>query len=144
ENIKPENIYPQFTEVIRHYADYHNIPLENDLMKIEGSQYVPSKSRIIITDQWASHPSHVERERHLLSLNIKSEIHNEPAWSVFRNPEELQKLMTEKVYAPVKFKSAPLLLDRQAFVAKYISELQVNQYDAKYRGYYDRRNISLF
>jgi len=130
---------------MRHYAGLHGVPFQQGLLRNEGEMSEQSgKSRLIIKDQWASHPSTEERVRLLRGLNVKSGLFDAPAWIVFRNPEELQKQMTEKVYASVKFNHAPALIDRNAFVEKYVKEAGENNYDPRFKGFYDARNITSF
>lgn len=146
ENLKPDNLYSQHAEVMKYFGDYYQIPFEHGLLQLSNNTSVLTggKSRLVIADQWASHPSREERERHLLSLGIQSEIMNEPAWIIFNDPERLQIQMTEKVFENIKFEGTPIVLDTKLFAGKYGAEAEKNNYAKAYKGFYDNRNPSVF
>ena len=142
---KPDNVYPQHTEIMKHFGEYHKIPLEYGLLKIDQDSFAGApKSRLVIKNQWASHPSTDEREKHLRSLNIPAEVYHDSAWTIFRNIEELQKRMTEKIYEKVKFEKPPVILDYAAFTRKYSKGIEEDSLDKAYQGYYDNRHVSVF
>lgn len=145
DNLKPDNIYPQHTEVMKYFGEHYKIPFEHDSLQINNnSPFGQNKSRLVIKDQWASHPSVEERERHLLSLGINSEMIHQSAWILFRDPERIQRQMTEKIFAHVNFEKTPELLDKKKFAEKYKADTEKNNYANAYKGFYDSRNPSLF
>jgi Zn-dependent protease with chaperone function len=145
ENYKSENIYPQHTEVMQHFATDFNIPVKSGFMQLtEAKLYFFEQSRLVIKDQWASHPSTRDRIKHLAGLNIKSETINVPAWSIFNNAEGLQQQITNKIYAHVKYDKEPQIIDSTAFRSKYYDEVNKNTYNKAYCGFYDGREILEF
>lgn len=144
-HLKPDNIYPQHSEVMNHFAEHFNIPVAYGLLQMNAkSLALFNRSRIVVEDQWASHPSNEDREHHLRSLNIESETFHQSAWAIFKDAEELQKRMTEKIYEDVEFKQAPDLLTMPSFREKYLKEVEESTFQPAYQGYYDDHNVTPF
>ena len=78
QSIKPDNLYPQFTQVMHHFANVFKIPVENGLPQVtEDSLQYFNQSKLVIKNQWASHPSTEDRAAHLNSLGLHAEIVHE-------------------------------------------------------------------
>ncbi len=145
QNLRPENMYSHHTTVMKHFAEDFNIPYENGLPQVTGaSQAFFNSSKLVIKDQWASHPSTDDREQHLNELNIVTEAIHESAWCIFRNAENLQKQMTQKLYEEVKFEQTPVILTHEAFCEKYFKEIEENNFNKIYKGFYDFRDLTEF
>lgn len=95
-----DNLYQNHLSVIAYFSkqlaiklDTHGQPLitNEDLHK-------KSKSRVMIQDQWASHPSNEEREVNINQVEIKGERLDLPAWALFENAEDLQRKFTKRLY----------------------------------------------
>jgi Zn-dependent protease with chaperone function len=143
--LKPVNIYPQHTEVMKHFAEDHNLTLDHGLPQVDSHSFAYyNRSRIMIKDQWASHPSTDDREDHLRRLNIKAEEVNLSAWTLFRNAGELQRLVTDKIFSSVTFESTPGEIDMSLFRDLYNREVQKYSFDKRYKGFYNARNITEF
>ncbi|HEY5750546.1 MAG TPA: M48 family metalloprotease [Chryseolinea sp.] len=143
QEVKPVNVYPDHAEVMRHFAADHGLALENGLPKIEAESMARfNKSRVVVKDQWASHPSTDDREAHLRSLNTFTETEHASAWVIFRDAEALQKKITEKVYANVTFKEAPLVVDSNIFSKRYYQELEKYTLNKRYKGFFTYRSIA--
>lgn len=141
DGVKPENLYPQHHEVLRQFTAQHAIPVVHGLPLVDSTTFARyQKSRIVVKDQWASHPSTADRESHLRSLNIHTEVEATPAWALFQNADALQAQMTDKVYA--QDTKATLKLDRDAFAGRLQTHVDKYKLDALYKDYFDGRNIS--
>lgn len=140
---KPDNIYPQHSEVMQHLARQNNIPVHHGLPHVTSKTFAQfNKSRLVIKDQWASHPSTDDREIHLNSLNIHTEPMHLSAWVIFENPEVLQKQITEKIYETVVFNETPQAIDLQQFKRQYLEEVDKYKVSDRYKGFFDNRVIS--
>lgn len=100
----------------------------------------------MVKDQWSSHPSTVERERYLQTLDIeKTETVKESAWVLFSDPEKAQKLMTEKLFSVVKFNDGEVItLNLEKFKEMYYEEFNKQTYNKEFKGFYDNRRITQF
>ena len=145
ENKRAENIYPQHSEVIKLYADKRNfgqdaigLPLVNRETKIE------SDDRIIIDDQWSSHPSNEDRELSLSKINLESPGLNESAWLLFRNPEALQLQLTNQIYSSVKFNSSAAIIGLSDFKHDFYALINTHLFHEAYKDFFDNRNLTNF
>lgn len=102
QNLKPDNLYAHHRELIQHFAQVFSIPVEHGLLQVrDRSLACFRQSRLVIKNQWASHPSTEDREAHLLALNIPTEVMHESAWVLFRSAGQVERQMTEKLYEGV-------------------------------------------
>lgn len=143
ESLKPVNIYPQHKEVMKAFCVVYGLPFQHGLPQISAESFKRfNKSRITIKDQWASHPSTDDRETHLQSLNIEAPSSHDSAWNIFDDHEELQKMVTEKIFEGVQFEGAVKLLDESLFQERYQKDIERYQLPAVYKGFFDNRLIT--
>lgn len=144
-NLKADNIYPQHVEIMRHYAEDHGLVHIDGIPQITNESFTHSiKSRLIIKNQWASHPSTDDREAHLNSLGLHTEPITMPAWVLFNNPESLQRTVTDKIYASATFKETPGQLDIHEFRQRYHAEARKYSLDQRYKNFFSNRNITYY
>lgn len=143
KGLKPDNLYPQHTEVMTEFAAVHHLPVEHGLPQVDAHAFANyNRSRVEVKDQWASHPSNDDREANLRSLNIPCEPIHLSAWTVFRNAEALQKTVTEKIYKDVRFENTPQIVDINSFRELHREETEKYKLDDRYKGFFDYRHIS--
>lgn len=145
ENLKTENVYPQHKFVMDRIANEHGFKFINSIPQV--SKEILSgfgRSKLVIENQWASHPSVEDRIKRLEDLNIESEVSYESAWSYFVNREELQKEITERLFRNWQFAGTPVILTYEDFEQKYMEEIHKGQYDERYSYFYKYRTISNF
>jgi Zn-dependent protease with chaperone function len=143
QNFKPDNLYPQHNAIMNQFAKEQGIPLEYGLPQVNAHSFANfNKTRLVIKDQWASHPSTEDREAHLNRLNIRTEAVKSSAWVLFREAEMLQKQVTEKIYSGVKFENPPQVLDVHSFRRLYSEEVEKYQINARYKSFFNDRDIS--
>jgi Zn-dependent protease with chaperone function len=145
KNERSLNFYPQHLEVIRHFADEHDLvsdayglPLINKGLAVIGS------SQISIDDQWSSHPSTEDRESHLQNTNLETITLNEPAWLLFRNPEQLQLQLTDQTYLGANTNTDTRIIGLADFKADFYKTINSNSFNEEYKGYFDDRIITQF
>jgi Zn-dependent protease with chaperone function len=143
QNLKPDNLYPQHALIMKHFAEDHDLPLQNGLPQVASSSFANmNRTRVVVKDQWASHPSTDDREEHLRKLDVHAELNYASAWVVFQNAEALQQQVTEKIYSEVTFSSQPQRLDIDSFTTKYFEKVQKYTIDKRYKGFFDARSIT--
>ena len=75
-------------------ANQYGLKMEHGLLQIDSASHKKlRKSKVRINDQWASHPDTVEREKKLNELNLPSDVVTDSAWTLFTDPEKLQREM---------------------------------------------------
>ena len=98
ESITTANIFPKHLLVMNFLAMDNKIAIANELPSIEiDSLDKFNKSKLIIKDQWASHPSTEERINAFKKLNFEPiNLDNRSANKLFKNITETQEKITKK------------------------------------------------
>lgn len=143
--VKTDNIYPDHRALLKRFALDNDIEWVNDQMMIGGIENLNiTPRRVNIKDQWASHPTVQDRiQRIMLSDVVKMGDHSS-TWSLFGNPEALQKQMTAKVYERIEFEKEPTTIDNTAFCEKIDAYFAKQKFDAFYKGYFDTHDMIAF
>jgi Zn-dependent protease with chaperone function len=141
-NLKSENIYKEQKFVMKYLARESDIPIVDNLPRIENQKaYKFRKSSLVVTNQWASHPSDEDRIARLKKLNIKVEHEEEkPAGSVFQSIERTQKYLTSKLFLKVPYKEKPENNPFEKFVEEYLIKRAEKSFPEIYNGYYDQKD----
>jgi hypothetical protein len=145
DSLKADNMYTQHLAVMHRFSAEHDIPVEHGLPQVNASTFAHfNQQRLMVKDQWASHPSTDDREEHLNRLNIKTPFVHDSAWVVFRNCEDLQREMTEMIYNTVEFQGKAEALDLAAFIERYEKRTEQYSLNKFYQGYYNGRDVTTF
>ncbi|HYC84217.1 MAG TPA: M48 family metalloprotease [Chryseosolibacter sp.] len=145
ENRKGVNVYEHQSQLLKSFAATHRLPVENGFVEVSEDVFSKyRKNRVVVKDQWASHPANADREKHLRSLNLDTELVHDSAWTLFTDPEKLQRQLTDQLYQTVSFPSVPEMVDGEKFQSFYQERLEKYSFGKAYAGFYDNRNISAF
>lgn len=143
--ITTENIYPQQEFVMNFLAKKSNLPLENNLPVVSVdhlSRY--NKSKLVITNKMASHPSTEDRVRELKRINIVKEVKDvKPASSLFSDCVALQAKFTEKLFSMVTYETSVVSGKTDKFIQEFTKEYQSNTFDEIFNSYYDNKNPTI-
>jgi Zn-dependent protease with chaperone function len=146
ENIKSKNIYKEQNFVLNFLAKESEIPIKNNLplvTSIDLSKF--NKSKLVIKDQWASHPSTDERIANLERLNIVKENSNQEfANSLFVAVDELQEKLTAKLFSSVENPDELSSIKIEDFIIEYNKDYEKSTFNKIYNGYYDNKNPNYF
>jgi len=142
KNVKSENLYKEQADVLRFLAERNNYTISNNLPDISIEQQTKfDKTKLVIKDQWTSHPSTKDRIERLEKLNVKSEQEDGVlANSIFKDIEATQKMLTNTVFNSVIYTEDPKILQFENFQTEYKSEILNNSFSDIYNGYYDIKN----
>jgi hypothetical protein len=145
ENLRVENIYPQHSYAINQIAEKYGVEINNGLPYVTKEIIARfNRSKLMIINQWASHPSVDDRIKKLEALNIYSSVSHESAWNYFINIEDVQKEITEKLFRNWQFSDSSINLTLDQFKQKYSEEIGKHSFDKKYNYFYEYRDISSF
>jgi len=145
DNIKAENVYPQHSYAMNQIGERYGVQFSKGLPQVKKSTLARfNRSKLIIINQWASHPSVDDRIKKLEELNIDSEVSGDSAWNFFINKEDIQKEITAKLFRNWQFSESPANLTIEEFIQKYSDELDKHSFNKKYNYFYDNRSISSF
>jgi Zn-dependent protease with chaperone function len=139
---RSNNVYPEQLIALNFFSKDHNlITDEAGLPIVNKSVASLNKSRVIVDNEWASHPTDNDREYSLIRLNIIKPTINKSAWSLFTNVEALQEYITKSLYNATDDKR---ILEIEAFKTFFNDEINASVYDKVYKGFYDSRLINAF
>ncbi len=145
ENLKSENVYPQHHYVMRKYAERYGVNIADGLPQVTKeiiSRF--NRSKLVMVNQWASHPTIEDRVRKLEELNISSTVSSESAWNLFVDSEAIQKTLTEKLFRYWQFQETPVNLTHEEFKEKYNEDADKHTFSRKYNHFYEFKDISRF
>ncbi|TAE85235.1 MAG: hypothetical protein EAY81_06655, partial [Bacteroidetes bacterium] len=135
EGLKPDNTYKHHEIVMQHFSEEFNMPIENNLLQVtQHGLNIFNSSNLNIKNQWASHPSTLEREEALNKLQLyTTPVHQSP-WILFSQPEQLQKQMTEVLFSSVTYEKQPEIFNEHQFKKKYYDAAYKYKLDPMYKG----------
>lgn len=142
EAVTTLNIYPQQLFVMNFLAQQSKIETEHNLplIDIENSKRY-NKSKLVIKDQWASHPSTEDRILALTELNITGTPDDgTPAVSVFFNPRKTELELTKKLFSDITAGKEFVETDYNKFVEDYTAEYNKYSFGKIFNGYYDNKD----
>jgi len=143
EKRRTSNLYSNQLSVLQYVASEYHLPFIYSQVSVTNEFLTANNfSRVNYKDQWASHPTVNEREEHLnLHPHIRT-TDDYTAWSLFSDPEKIQKELTDKIYSVAGIKEPLQEVDENVFNTTYVSERKKNSYPKAYKGYYNGRWIS--
>ncbi len=146
ENIKSKNIYGDQFSVVHFLSQVNNLTHTNNLPDIsleEQSKY--DKSKLVIKDQWASHPSIKDRINRLEKTGFNSTNSDDKlANELFQDIAGLQNQLTAKIFEGVRYGGNVKYISTEAFIEEYRNEVLINSLPKIYNGYYDSKNPVCF
>lgn len=144
ENIRPDNMFTQHLEIMQQYAEHNQLAMEDSLPVPDS--IMPSHSharRIVVKDQWASHPGTGERQNYLESLHIpRTEVVHESPWILFGDREKIQRTITGKLFEKIAFPGKVQELTLSAFRERLRKEMKIAPLPKEYKGFYNNRRIT--
>ena len=145
ENKRPANIYDLHRLLLKQYAADHRLDTDIEgLPVIDKKVTVLNNSQITLDHQWSSHPLTEDREENVNRLNLNSAVIHEPAWSLFKNADKLQKQFTEELYDVVDKKEKLAIIAISEIEEDLEKERATSSYDKRYKGFYNGRSLSTF
>ncbi|QRQ99833.1 M48 family metallopeptidase [Dyadobacter sandarakinus] len=142
ESKKAANVYLQQASVMDFVARRDGLHFEHGLPQV-SMDYLQrhNRSKLVIADQWASHPTTEDRILRLSQLNIP--VQNEDkrsAWSIFKDKEHLQHQLTANEFSLVQYPSPATEITAEEFIRDYVEMQREFQFDNLFNGYYDNKS----
>lgn len=146
ENIKSDNLYRDQTAVFHFMAEVNSLNIANGLPDIsleEQSRF--NKSKLVIKNQWDSHPTIDERIKRLEKTGITIEDNSDVlANTIFTNIVELQKQLTIKMFESISYEGETKVISFDKFIEEYKQASLSDLFSNIYNGYYDYKNPTYF
>ncbi len=144
--VKTDNVYPQQQFVMSFYGKEDKLSFENNLPAVTVNHLNRyNKSRLNITDQWASHPATEDRIKKLEALNIATiNNDNRPARELLQNATDVEKQLTEKLFSGIQYEKeiSNAMLDQ--FVQEFSKDHEAVTFDGIFNGYYNGKQPNHF
>ncbi|KEO71653.1 M48 family metalloprotease [Anditalea andensis] len=146
DNQKSDNIYKDHLFVTNFLAKDNNIEIKNDLPQIsENDLNKFNKSKLVVKDQWASHPSTEDRIVRLEKTGLSNtNLNNEPANLLFTDIEKNQVELTHKMFKDVIYTGECSALPFEMFQSNFVEDFLKSTFSKVYNGYYDNKNPVFF
>lgn len=142
DQLKSKNLYTDQHEVILFLAEENNYPVSNGLPDIsveEQSKF--DKSKLVIEDQWASHPSTEDRVIRLEKTGFDAvRLKDEPANNLFRNIEKYQQQFTDQIFETIKPDREVQPIPTSKFIEIYKQEFATDSFPKIFRSYYNNKH----
>ncbi len=146
EKVRSENVYKDHEYAMQFLSEEYDVPIENGLPKISWENLNKfNKSRLVIDDQWASHPSLKDRTTKLkANAELLGELESSRSDEIFTNINELQKRVTLKTFVDVDKSVKSKIYSFEEFKKTYTEDYLNNSFDKIYNKYYNPKNIVPF
>jgi Zn-dependent protease with chaperone function len=145
ENRQGLNLYAHHTSVMTDLASDLKLRMEHGVVQVGVADVRKHhRTRVVVKNQWASHPSNEDREAHLLSLGVDAAEVHDSAWLLFSDSAKLQQMSTAALYSQVKFQQTPELIDGDTFRSITRERSTKYSFHPAYMGFYDNRDITPF
>jgi Zn-dependent protease with chaperone function len=142
DKITSANLYKEQAYVMQFTATDSQTPIVDGFPQVTlDEQKKFNKSKLVIKDQWASHPSTEERVERLEKTNITvAAASPQAAITIFKDPEAVQQRLTQKLFSQVQYAGPTVQQSLDVFMDNFRTDQAKNSFDKRYNGYYDRKN----
>nr|WP_276904762.1 M48 family metallopeptidase [Pedobacter kyonggii] len=139
---KTNNIFPQQKFVMDFYAGLQDIRIDNYLPIVTEEHYSKfNKSKLVLKDQWSSHPSTADRVAHLKKLDYPLKSHGSGiAIDLLVNKDMVLQQVTKKLFDAIDYGDSPVISDAGKFEEDFLEDQRQNAFHRLYNGYFDFRN----
>ena len=146
QNEISENIFREHTFAMNFLAEENRMPIINGLPDFSVEEFNKfNKSKLVIKDQWASHPSINERIEKLELINLSSRNPEQSSANLlFKNIEKTQEQLTKKLFAGVKYQEDVSIIPFDIFAIEYKNDYYKNSFPNLFNCYYDNYNPAKF
>lgn len=146
ESKKTDNIYRDHSFVMEYIAKLNQVRLVGGFPVVtEETLEKFNKSKLVIKDQWSTHPSTEDRIAYLESnCEPGDEVSYVPANTLFKDLENTQKELTDLLFKFIEYKETPVNYTLDEFKLAYEKGLEESSFPAVYNGYYDVKNLNYF
>lgn len=140
--VSTKNIYPQYLKVMLFLSDRHNLPLVNGLPQISQEHIGKyNKSKLVIADQWASHPTTKDRVKFVEQIAVTDKAQDDlPAISVFNDVSKLESTVSLILFSNVEYPGVVRYADEEEFISEFTTDYLDRSLHAVYNDYYDSRD----
>lgn len=141
KNQLSKNIYKEQFFVMDFLAQQSELEIKHGFPNVKLSESgLFNKSKLVIENQWASHPSTEDRIARLRRLNITKDAENTPAKTLFKDFEKTEERITAKLFSNVKYSRDKTYVDFEIFQSEFNEQYEKDTFDKIFNSYYDNKN----
>ncbi len=133
------NVFKEQRFVMHFFATEDQLPMVAELPAVDTA-YIDryNTSKLVIRDQWASHPSVQERIARLEKMQV-AETTTTPrlASALFNTYDQLEERMTQQLFTNVQYSETPTPLSFEAFREGFVADFKSETFAKVFNGYYD-------
>lgn len=146
DQLTSQNIYAEQLYTLHFLAKEKRLSIEQKLPQVTVDDLDKfNHSKLVIDNQWASHPSTADRVAALQKLSLEKQDNVPvPANELFVNITELQQQMTRQLFKIVVYSDVPTDLSLSQFNTAFKEDYEKGTFAPMYHGYYDNYNIQVF
>ncbi len=141
-----ENIFKEHTYIMNFFADKQGIAIVNRLPEVKPENTNSfNTSKLVIKNQWASHPEIEERIAALEKIGIvKPNPNIEPASSIFMDAPETEKKLTQKLFGRVNYPTENIKINFDNFTKEFEADYERESFNEAFKGYYNQHSPTNF
>lgn len=141
-----ENIFKEHAFVMNFYAQKQDIAIVNRLPEVKPENTNSfNTSKLVIKNQWASHPEIEERISALEKIGIvKPNPNVEPASNIFTNAIETEKKLTQKLFGRVDYPTENIKINFENFTKEFEADYEKESFNEAFKGYYNQHSPTNF
>jgi hypothetical protein len=141
-----ENIFIEHTYIMNFFADKQGIAIINRLPEVKPENTNSfNTSKLVIKNQWASHPEIEERIAALEKIGIvKPNPNIEPASSIFMDAPETEKKLTQKLFGRVNYPTENIKINFDNFTKEFEADYERESFNEAFKGYYNHHSPTNF
>lgn len=139
---RTDNLYKQHQYLMEFQAMVNKVPVVDHFPQIrveDLSKY--NKSRLVIKDQWASHPGITERIENVRHYpGTISDVNNHPATSLFKQSLNTEIKLTDFLFDGIHYPDTVQYISLAEFSQEYESKYKETVLGDIFNSYYDNKN----
>ena len=142
DGVISRNVYPQQKRLMNFLAAKSNLPIKQGFPVVTLAQVKRyNKSKLVIVNQWASHPSINERIAALNELHVAREKETyTPASYVFSDVQGIQQKITSHLFSLVELPDEVTYEGEKEFMDAYVKRSKAHAFHEIFNGYYDHKS----
>ena len=142
EKINTKNIFENQTSLLHFYAKEFNHAIIDGLPQVDLMDLKRfDQSKLIIEDQWSSHPTIEQRIAFIGKMNIPAENKNpDLAVTLLKNFEKYSENLTQKLLASNGINYSDQFISNENFMENFVEKEIEYQFPTLYNSYYNIKN----
>jgi len=136
------DFYANHGKVQAHVAHLNGFTVDHGLVQPKQNNNV--SNRVNYKDQWASHPTHEEREAYLQPFGLEAPVDHQSAWAFFTDARTWKQRFTEMIYAGVAPDEKAEQMEEKGFDQLLNDQMKRFSFPELFGEYYDGREVTVF